>query len=269
MFGDRNFDDLAHRFERNVYGDTKGQIRLKVLERDLTEQLPDLFHRPVDSNGHNEETTPLSILDAGGGRGILSQKMAQAGHSVTLCDVSVEMLKLAQGDKERLVLGSHFYLMQGAIQQLPDLLPSSQQFDVILCHAVVEWLEDPLEALTLLSSLLKPNGYLSLTFYNRDGLIFKNLLRTNFGKITKEQYRGARRSLTPTYPRTLDEVTQWLKCCALSPLTHSGIRVFHDYILCPNDREKTPEQQIELELKFSQQSPFREMGRYQHILSRA
>ena len=37
MKADRNFDDLAPRFQRKVYGGIKGQIRLAVLEKDLTD----------------------------------------------------------------------------------------------------------------------------------------------------------------------------------------------------------------------------------------
>ena len=46
------------------------------------------------------------------------------------------------------------------------------------------------------------------------------------------------------------------------------MRVFHDYILDIKDQKKDPHIVVDLELKFSRKSPFREMGRYQHILGR-
>ena len=42
MSGDRNFDDLAPRFKRNVYGGLKGELRLRVLQRDFDEFIPQL-----------------------------------------------------------------------------------------------------------------------------------------------------------------------------------------------------------------------------------
>ena len=54
---DRNFDELAERFERRVYGGLKGDVRLSVLWRDL---LP--IVQRLEQQGQ-----PLKILDIGGG----------------------------------------------------------------------------------------------------------------------------------------------------------------------------------------------------------
>ena len=60
---DRNFDDLAKRFKKNIYGGLKGDIRLSVLERDFCEQFP---YVPF---GASTPGQPLRVLDAGGGQG--------------------------------------------------------------------------------------------------------------------------------------------------------------------------------------------------------
>ena len=39
---DRNFDDLAQKFARKVYGELKGDIRLAVIWRDLLAAVPGL-----------------------------------------------------------------------------------------------------------------------------------------------------------------------------------------------------------------------------------
>lgn len=52
----------------------------------------------------------------------------------------------------------------------------------------------------------------------------------------------------------------------LDLLCHSGIQVFHDYILDPGDRGKTPDTVLDLELEFSRIQPYRDLGRYQHLL---
>ena len=47
---DRNFDPIADHFAKKVYGGLKGQIRLAILERDISqmvEALSDALNRPL------------------------------------------------------------------------------------------------------------------------------------------------------------------------------------------------------------------------------
>lgn len=254
---DRNFDDLAYRFQRNVYGGLKGKIRLAVLERDFNHFYPAALQKVVDQ--------PLQIIDAGGGCGPFSLPMARRGHCVTLCDLSEKMLDIATQHIQEQDIEAQVKIVHGAIQALE---ATKNSVDLILCHAVLEWVKDPAEILRHLTSLLKPNGVLSLTFYNKDGMIFKNLLRTNYKKIQQQDYEGYKGSLTPTWPRTCSEVEAIVNVLPLELLTHSGMRVFHDYILDRSQREKEPQSVIELELAFSQHSAFMHLGRYQHFLLR-
>lgn len=255
MAGDRNFDDLAYRFASNVYQTLKGRIRLDVIQRDLEQRCPQL------------QQPGGVILDAGCGRAPFAGPLLSLGHKVTLVDVSVEMLKLALAEVEPTALAEQkLAWFHGTIVQYQRQAWSGQSFDVILCHAVLEWVEDPQALLHSIHTMLKPGGVLSLLFYNLDGLIFKNLLRTNFKKVNQGQYRGGKRSLTPTYPRKIDDVKTWCQALNLEPVCHSGIRVFHDFVLNEEDRNRQPEELKALELQFSSQSPYRELGRYQHML---
>ena len=254
---DRNFDDLAGRFKKNIYGGLKGAVRLAVLQRDFTEAIPELLM----------PDKPLRILDAGGGQGQFSLRLAQAGHQVVLCDISAEMLKLAREQVEEAGLSQSVSLVHCAIQELTSHI-ADDQFDLVLCHAVMEWMAEPQSLLPCLHRYIKPGGWLSLTYYNRHSLIFKNLLRTNFKKIIAQDFRGAKGSLTPINPLEPDQVDAWLSDLPLSVAARSGIRVFHDYILDGELRERAPEDLITLELRFSRQEPYRSLGRYIHILAR-
>lgn len=261
LTADRNFDDLAHRFRRNVYDRQKGEIRLAVLKRDLGEGIP-CFRGLVEPAPTTEN--PLRVLDAGGGQGQFSAELAALGHRVDLCDISANMLQLA---RER--------ILERALEDRVDLIHDSIQnhcqenpacYDVVLCHAVLEWVPEPEELLTVLLKALKPGGYLSLTFYNVNGIIMKNLLRTNFAKVIDNDYQGYRGSLTPTFPRKTEDVLGWLGAHPLELMQHSGIRCFHDYILDPEGRNASPDQQLALELRLSREEPFRSLGRYIHLL---
>ncbi|MFA5630886.1 MAG: methyltransferase domain-containing protein [Porticoccaceae bacterium] len=258
--GDRNFDDLAHRFKRNVYDRLKGDIRLAVLSRDLAEHVPELG---LQAEGN---AAPLNILDAGGGQGQFSLGLAAQGHRVEICDISANMLALAEEQVRERALASRVTLIHNEIRR--HCATRAATFDLVLCHAVLEWVAEPQTLLASLIAALKPGGYLSLTFYNVNGIIMKNLLRANFAKVLKEDYQGFRGSLTPTWPRNTDEVLDWVAAPGLSLCCHSGIRCFHDYLLDPDTRTLSPEQQLALELKLSRQEPFRSLGRYIHLLYR-
>ncbi len=87
---DRNFDDIAHKFVKNIYGSDKGEIRQVIVWQDLEQALTML----------QSDQRSLEILDAGGGLAQMSQKIAELGHQVALCDLSSEMLQLAKQDIE-------------------------------------------------------------------------------------------------------------------------------------------------------------------------
>lgn len=260
---DRNFDDLAKRFQKNIYGGLKGDIRLAVLERDFREQVPFL---PF---GHTPTEKPLRILDAGGGQGQFSLQFAKAGHSVIICDISAEMLTLAEQAVVENHLTEQVQFIHCAIQDLSQHLSADDcQFDIVLCHAVLEWVANPSQLLACVQQFVRVNGFLSLTFYNLHSLIYKNLLRTNFKKIQERDFGGARGSLTPINPLYPEQVFEWMKSLPLHILTTSGIRVFHDYIFNEAHRERDPVSVVALELELSRQLPYQLLGRYIHVLAR-
>ncbi|MFX6209449.1 methyltransferase domain-containing protein, partial [Acinetobacter baumannii] len=73
----------------------------------------------------------------------------------------------------------------------------TEPYDLVLCHAVLEWLAEPHAILPVLHQLCAPGGWLSLAFYNRDALIYRNLLKGHFRKLRKERFAGEGQSLTP------------------------------------------------------------------------
>jgi S-adenosylmethionine-dependent methyltransferase len=255
---DRNFDDLAERFQKNIYGGLKGKIRLAVLQRDCAEYLPIQPFRPA-------EATQWRILDAGGGQGQFSLELAKAGHQLVICDISSEMLKMAEVEIKKEGLESQVTLIHCSIQDLSKHI-QQPEFDLVICHAVMEWMQNPIELLPDLNRYLKADGFLSLIFYNLNSLIYKNCLRTNFKKIMNQDYVGSAGSLTPINPLKPEAVLNWVKELPLELLCHSGIRVFHDYIFNEAHREAKPDELVALELELSRQEPFRSLGRYIHLL---
>jgi len=249
---DQNFDDLSQRFRKNIYNTLKGQIRLNILWRDLVEQIPEI------------ETGGLSILDAGAGQGNFALQLAQKNHLLTLCDLSSKMLQDAEALFAEHQLEKDVQFIHAPVQELSEHL--NTQYDVVLFHAVLEWLAEPKETLKQLLKRIKPGGYLSLMFYSRTGLIYQNLTRGNFGHVLNNVLAGEGKSLTPTNPQNPEDVYNWLNEFNLESLIRSGVRVFYDGISRERRKQISEEELLELEKHFSRVEPYCSLARYVHVL---
>lgn len=248
---DRHFDLLATRFAEKIYGGAKGAIRLAVLQADLLEVLPQ---------------RPLRVLDIGGGLGHMSLWLAEQGHQVTFTEPAAPMLA---GARERFAAaGQSATFIQASWQELGAQL--SEPFDLVLCHAVLEWLAEPQRIFPLLHQLTAAGGWLSLAFYNKDALIYRNLLKGHFRKLREQSFAGEKQSLTPQQPLDPRELAAQLSGL-WTVEKQSGVRVFHDYM--PHDFQvKTAShnlaQLIEMELAYRRHPSFAGVGRYLHWLCR-
>lgn len=259
---DRNFDDLAEHFSRKIYGGLKGEIRLAVLTADLV---------PVVARLMDDRTQPLRILDVGGGLGQLAIQFAQQGHRVTINDISPVMLEHARERAREVGVEAAINWHCGPYQDLATLLGSQvlQPFDLVMCHAVLEWLQEPELLVPALAALVRPEGYLSLCFYNPASIIYRNLIRGNFNWVQQSgTYTADNGSLTPNNPCTIDQVRGWLAQSALRIQTESGLRVFSDYVVDKRGGHQVPEQVLAMELEYSTQEPYKWMGRYLHVVAR-
>jgi S-adenosylmethionine-dependent methyltransferase len=141
-----------------------------------------------------------------------------------------------------------------------------KKFDIVLFHAVLEWLVEPRETLKQLLEFIKPGGYLSLMFYSRTGLIYQNLTRGNFDYIINDTLAGKGKSLTPINPQNPDDVYHWLTEFELDILLKSGVRVFYDGISRERRKQINIDDLLELEQQFSRKEPYCSLARYIHVL---
>ena len=249
---DRNFDDIAHKFVKNIYGSGKGEIRQAVVWQDLESILTTLG-----------ESASLDILDAGGGLAQLSQQIAHRGHKVTLCDLSSQMLALAEKDIEDAGLLSQYRFVHAPVQDIAQHV--DKPVDLVLFHAVMEWLKDPREALDVVLSQVKPGGIASVMFYNQNGLLFKNLICGNLTHIEEGMPHRKRFKLQPQKGLPPEDVYQWVEDAGFTILGKSGVRTFHDYMKDTRTGEYTFEQVVAMEQKLCRQEPFISLGRYIHV----
>lgn len=249
MRQDVNFDDLAAHFQKRIYGSHKGDIRLAILQRDLALCIPSL------------NTGKLNILDIGAGMAQMGITLAKQGNQVCINDISEKMLALAKAEAAKSDKTLNISWHHGAFQTL-----APQPYDVVLCHAILEWLDQPEQLIQKLMHFSHAQTVVSLMFYNFDALVLHNLIRGNFKKINNNDFSGMKGGLTPPNPLRLDWVGQRLAAAGFEIIYKSGVRVFSDYVGVKRGGNETPTEVIEMELRFSNQEPYLRLGRYIHVI---
>ena len=258
---DRSFDAIADHFEKKVYGGLKGEIRLAVLRRDIF----GYADRMTKALGR-----PLRILDVGAGLAQLSIELAARGHIVVVNDISANMLGKAKASAEQVHAAANISWYVCPYQQLEDKIMAEklEKFDLILCHALLEWLAQPAAVMEFFNRQLTDNGALSLCFYNPASFDYRNLIMGNFNLLDNTDYKADnKKSLTPNHPVAKQEVESWLQQHHYHIVLESGLRVFHDYAPLKRGGHNDPEAVIRMELRYSQLEPYKRLGRYLHILA--
>jgi S-adenosylmethionine-dependent methyltransferase len=214
-----------------------------------------------------------NVLDAGGGTGGYALALAQRGYRVCLLDFSPEMLDVA---RQRLL--SEDPLAAERIDfcclQVQDLAAhfAPGDFDVVLCHTLLEYLEQPLHALCDLASVVKVGGVMSVLLANPLSEVLTSAL------IKKDPQRALQALSGPVehtdlfgLPRravALDSVYRQFELTDVQPVAEYGVRIFADYL--PRDLladEQFLERLFELELAASELQPYADIARYRHILA--
>jgi len=248
---DYNFDPIAQKFVNNIYGSYKGQIRKEILWCELLDCLKRL-NKPK-----------LRVLDAGGGFGYFSQKLAELGHQVILCDISNELLSVAKAQLAGQRYQHNVHILHCSIQSLGEHIDGG--FDLILNHAVLEWLAEPRQTLQDLTTWLNADGLLSLMYYNKEAQRFFNLVSGNLEFVERGMPRKKVVRLSPTNPLFEADVVDWITEVNLSVLKKTGVRVLHDYMKSSEVAEQKFEQLLAMEKTYCQTEPYASLGRYTHL----
>ncbi|MEU9246261.1 methyltransferase domain-containing protein [Streptomyces shenzhenensis] len=134
------------------------------MTRQLDEQIAGRF--PVGQR--------LRVLDVGMGQGTQALRLARAGHQVTGVEREPAMIAAARealaGEPEG--IRERVRIVQGDGRDTGvHFLPGS--FDVVLCHGVLMYVEEPDALLAGLARMLAPGGLLSLLVRNADALAMR------------------------------------------------------------------------------------------------
>ena len=200
-----------------------------------------------------------NILDFGSGEGITANYLAK-NNNVVAIEPSEEMLINRWADFE-------YRQIQGDVTKL--LAFEDNTFDMIICHNVLEYIEDKKSILDELYRVLKPQGVLSIVKHNRAGRVMqmavlldelekandlldgKNSTASKFGEIRYYE------------DEMISKWTPGLKC-----VDCFGIRTFWD--LQQNQEKHNSEEwqnrMMQLEMRVAQMDEYRKIAFFHHLL---
>lgn len=246
---DKNFDELVDRLQNRVYAGAKGQLRLALLEHQLAQSCVEL-------------PAVARVLDCGVGQGHLACVLAEQGHRVSGIDISAVMLAGAEQRAQERSLSLE--LQQKSIEQYR--VVATDNFDLICCHAVIEWSDQPEDNFAAMAELLAPGAYLSLMFYNPEALVWRNLLKGNFYRAQRHQEPGMGGGLTPQHMLSLARVEEMAAKAGLQVAARYGVRVIHDFLSPAVAQSRSQEDMLAIETWLCNREPHWRLGRYLHLV---
>jgi SAM-dependent methyltransferase len=168
----------------------------------------------------------LHVVDLGGGTGELAVAVAELGHRVTVVDPSPNALaalgrRAAEAEVTSLVRG-----VLGDAATLPDVVGASAA-DVVVCHGVLELVDEPAQALRAAATVLRPGGHLSLLATQRSGVVFARALGGHLDEAMELLRAG-----DDQVPRRFDrgQLEDLLAVAGFTGAAVRGVRVFTDHV---------------------------------------
>lgn len=186
----------------------------------------------------------LDIVDAGGGTGGFAVPLACLGHRVTVVDPSPNSLAAAQ--RRAAEQGVPLAAIQGDVADLPGIV-GEESADLVLCHSVLEYVDDPAAALTTIARVLRRGGMVSVLSSGAIATAIHRALAGHFDEArallgggdgggaaeSGASSQGGRARLDSSMPPrrfTLSALTGLIEKAGLRPGAAHGIRVFSDLV---------------------------------------
>jgi SAM-dependent methyltransferase len=214
---------------------------------------------------------PLDIVDIGGGTGGFAVPLAVDGHRITVIDPSPDALASLERRTREEGVQDRVRGIQGDTSELAKLV-GAETADAVLCHGVLEVVDDPEQSLQAMAQILRPGGVFSLLVAQRNAVV---LARALAGHLTEAHEAlldpDGRWGPSDPMPRRYDEaaVSDLLENAGLSVHTVHGVRTFSDLVPAAFV-DSTPgavEALGELERAASQHPAFRAIATQLHVIA--
>ena len=236
----------------------EGKLRLDLAFANLHDFLP-------------QSVWSLHALDLGSGTGAIAVRLARLGLHVTLLDASVPMLDFAKRAAQEAGVTERIALKRGDAAQFANLF-HAETFDVILCHNILEYVDDPCTVLCSAARALRdPSSIISVLVRNQAGEVLKAAIQDGDLAATEsnltaewghESLYGGRVRLF-----TAESLQAMLLESSLAVTAERGVRVMSDYLPPRVSRNHEYEKILKLEHKLGRRPEFAAIARYTHCLA--
>ncbi len=211
----------------------------------------------------------LTVLDVGGGTGGFAVPLAEAGHTVTVVDASPDALAALTRRAADAGVADRVHAVQGDGDALAGLVEPGS-VDLILCHSVLEIVDDPAGVVAAIATALRPGGTVSLLVAGKAAAILGRAINGHLKGATAlaadpEGRAGARDTLRRRYDA--ESATALLTSAGLTTEQTHGVRVLAD-LLPAAVVEQDPQTLLALELELSSRPPFRDIASQLHLFAR-
>ncbi|MFB7242830.1 SAM-dependent methyltransferase [Streptomyces populi] len=192
------------------------------------EVLKDALDRQVKAAGRES----LDVLDTGGGSGNFAVPVARLGHRVTVVDPSPNALFALERRAAEAGVADRVQGVQGDAHGLFDVVERGR-YDAVLCHGVLEYVDDPAEGVRNVVDALRPEGVLSLLAAGLGGAVLARALAGHFkeARHALDDPDGRWGESDPVPHRfTADQLTSLVAGAGLHVAAVHGVRVFADLV---------------------------------------
>jgi len=117
----------------------------------------------------------LDVLDLGGGSGVSAVPLAELGHRVTVVDTSADALATLQRRAAEAGVGQRVTPVQGEVERPPAPVAETE-FDLVLCHGLLEVVDDPAATLATVARAVRPGGSASVLAAGRAAAVLARAL---------------------------------------------------------------------------------------------
>jgi S-adenosylmethionine-dependent methyltransferase len=213
----------------------------------------------------------FKILDAGGGNGYACIPFAQNGCQVVVADYSEEMLTDGQKLMCELGLDKSVSFVLTRLEDLSSVI-HDQEFDVVLCHNVLQYVKDIPVVLRSILAPLKSQGTVSIVCMNRYSIAYHQA-------FLRGDLQAAKAAIGATETHTIfgstaqalavEEILKLLEGQGCAIQADYGVRCMMDY-WGDNERKSEPNtlaQLEELELALSAEYPYKLLARFFQVIA--
>ncbi|MGV9427661.1 methyltransferase [Streptomyces sp. NPDC003656] len=190
--------------------------------------LRDALDRQVKASGRDA----LDVLDTGGGSGRFAVPVARLGHHVTVVDPSPNALFALERRAAEAGVADRVRGVQGDAHGLFDVVDRGG-YDAVLCHGVLEYVDDPAEGVRNTVAALRPGGVLSLLAAGLGGAVLARALAGHFTEARQalRDPDGRWGDADPVPHRfTAEQLTALVESAGLRAASVHGVRVFADLV---------------------------------------